>query len=187
MLLEPLDCRQGTGVCVTQILRGGNRLLPEPQQERWCEGVSLCCQGSICTDQKRISPIQGLGELSRSQGLCVAYKFGHRISLVSLWWNGRQSVRKSPFPSLAIGTSCGTIKADSSPEGRHAFTNTAHLPLERGPAALLLASQWLLLFQLISQGEVWWLLPMGQESTGRWGQKSYGPFSQVWLYLQLGF
>lgn len=35
----------------------------------------------VCTDQKKISLIQGLGELSHSKWLCVAYQFGNRIGL----------------------------------------------------------------------------------------------------------
>lgn len=77
-----------------------------------------------------------------------------------------------------IGTSCSTIKVDSSPEDRHTFYKRKSPSFRKGQPSSWLAVllEWLLLFKLISQGGVQWLLPTGQEGTGRWGQKSYGPF-----------
>ena len=124
----------------------------------------------VCTDQKRVSLIQGLGELSRSQWLCVAYKFENRISLLPLGWKDIQSVSKSPFNSETIRTSCSTFKAASSPEDRHTFYKHQPPSLRKGPrqpscwvAALL---EWLLLFKS-AKGRCSGYYQQGQEGTGR--------------------
>lgn len=71
-------------MCDTNV-KGGEMTIVRDPSGRGCGSISqlpgLLPELCVCADQKRISLIQGLGELSHSKWSCVAYKFGNRIAL----------------------------------------------------------------------------------------------------------